>query len=136
MTNVIATGSGGGTNNYGIVNSSSSPTMTNVIATGSGGGTNNYGIVNSSSSPTITNTTATASDGTYNIGVINGGSGTVKINHSVIKGTFYTILTDGIGITRVANTQLDGAPVFSFSDPLTCVGAYSGAYVALNATCE
>lgn len=67
MTNITATTSGG-TNNYGVRNSSSSPVMTNVTATASGG-TSSHGVSNFSSSPTMTNIAATASDATNNYGI-------------------------------------------------------------------
>jgi hypothetical protein len=119
---------------YGVYNDSSSPVMTNVTASASGG-ISNHGIYNSSSSPVMTNVTASASGGTYSYGVYNFSSGTVKINHSVISGTTFTI-HNGSGVTtRVGNTQLDGGAV-SNSGTLTCVGAYDENYVGLNTSCQ
>ncbi len=162
MTNMTATGSGGAGSSYGVFNESSSPTMTNVAATASGATTDNYGVFNAiSSSPTMSNMTATASGGTgANYGVYNhsssatmmnvtaagsgGGasfgvnsvnSGTVKINNSVIKGTTNTISNGTFVTTFVANTQLDGGAVDN-SGTLTCVGAYSASYVALDTSCQ
>ena len=65
MNNVTATATGG-TNNYGVRNVSSSPTMNNVTATATGGDFS-YGVVNTSSSPTMNNVTATATDGTHQL---------------------------------------------------------------------
>jgi hypothetical protein len=74
MTNVTATATGG-TNNRGVYNSSSSPSMMNVTATATGGtGTGNNGVHNVSSSPSMMNVTATATatgTGTGNNGVQN-----------------------------------------------------------------
>jgi hypothetical protein len=132
MTNVTTTASGG-SDNVGLVNSVSSPTMTNVAASASGGPTN-VGILNSVSSLTMTNVTASASGGTTNIGIQNLSSGTIRISHSVIKGT--TTISNPHGVTTyVGNTQLDGEAV-SNSGTLTCVGAYNGNYVALGTNCQ
>ena len=125
MTNVTATGSGG-TNNYGVFNTLSSPTMTNVTATASGG-TNNRGVYNTSSSPTMTNVTASASGGTNNYGVNSNVSGTIRINHSVIKGSTNTVMNYSGVTTYVGNTQLDGGPV-SNSGTLICAGVYDENY--------
>jgi hypothetical protein len=129
---VTATASGGSTISSGVYNDSSSPVMTNVTATGSGGNTSS-GVYNaSSSSPVMTNVTATGSGaGTYNYGVYNIGSGTVKIDHSVISGSTNTIDNLG-GPTYVGDTQINGGPV---NGTLTCVGVYNGSYVALGANC-
>ena len=70
MTNVTATATSTGTDNYGVFNYNSSPSMTNVTATASGG-TYNYGVYNNSSSPSMTNVTATASGGNDSYGVVN-----------------------------------------------------------------
>jgi len=72
MLHVTATGTGG-TYNYGVYNSSSSPTMSDVTATATGG-TYNRGVVNYLSSPTMMNVTATGTGGTYSYGVYNSSS--------------------------------------------------------------
>jgi hypothetical protein len=132
MTNVTTLASGGGSGNFGVRNYSSSPTMTSVTATASGG-MYSYGVSNVySSSPTMTNVTASASGGTTNIGVYCN-NGTIRINHSVIKGTTNTVYNTGGATTLIGNTQLDGGPV---SGTLTCVGAYDGNYVTLNTSCK
>jgi hypothetical protein len=132
MTNVTASASGG-TNTYGVYNSSSSPTMTNVTASASGG-TNTYGVYNSSSSPTMMNVTASGSGGTTNRGIYSTSSGTIRINHSVIKGSTNTVW-NGSGVTTyVGNTQLDGGPV-SNSGTLTCAGVYNENYAFYATTC-
>ena len=126
MTNVTATGQVGNTN-YGVSNSSSSsPTMTNVIATATGGTGSNFGVWNSSSpSLTMTNVTATATGGSANYGVYSSSS-TVRINHSVIKGSTNTI-ANFTGTTLVGNTQLDGGPV-SGTGTIICAGVYDENY--------
>lgn len=69
MSNVTATASGG-TTNFGVTNSFSSPTMTNVTAAGTGG-TNNFGVSNTVSTPTMSNVTAIATGDGINFGVFN-----------------------------------------------------------------
>lgn len=133
MTNVIATASGGASYNHGVNNSSSSPIMINVTATATGGTGRNSGVNNAASSTTMTNVTAIASGGTKSYGVYSWSGGTVWINHSVIKGATNTINNDTGVTTFVGNTQLDGGPIYG---TLTCVGAYSGTYTALNSTCQ
>ena len=134
MTNVTASGSEGNEFNFGVYNDfTSSPTMTNVTASASGG-TDNYGVFNSSSSPTMTNVTASGSGGTTNRGVYSEISGTIRINHSVIKGSTNTVW-NGSGVTTyVGNTQLDGGPA-SNSGTLTCAGVYSETYTFYASTC-
>ncbi len=135
MTNVTITASGG-TNNYGVYTSNidSKATMTNVIATASGG-TNNYGVYNYNTSPIMTNVTVTAKEGTTNLGVFSTYGGTVKINHSVIRGTSHTIYNQAGVTTMVGNTQLDGGAVDN-AGTLTCVGTYDGNYIALGTNCQ
>jgi hypothetical protein len=141
MTHVTASVSGG-THNYGVRNLSSSPTMTHVTASASEG-TQNIGVSNYSSSLTMTNTTpimtnvtVSASGGiAHNYGVHSYNSGTIRINHSVIKGTTNTVYNDLGTMTFIGDTQLDGGDVFN-DGTLTCVGTYNGNYVALNPFCE
>ncbi|OGU06291.1 MAG: hypothetical protein A2X82_04300 [Geobacteraceae bacterium GWC2_55_20] len=70
----------GGTNNYGIYNYASDPTLINVTATASGG-TATFGIASYYSSPTMHNVIATAKDGTTNYGVQNGAESTPIMDH-------------------------------------------------------
>ncbi len=160
ILHVTASASGGTSYNFGVYNDSSSPVMTNVTASASGGtyslgvynyysplpvmtnvtasasgGTGNYGVDNAYSSPVMTNVTARASGGTSNYGVYNANSsGTVKINHSVISGTTYSIYNGSEVTTMVANTQLDGGPVFN-AGTLTCAGVYDENYTFYASTC-
>ena len=104
-----------------------------MTASGSGG-TLNYGVENFSSSPTMTNVTASGSGGTINRGVYCATSGTIRINHCVIKGSTNTVW-NGSGVTTyVGNTQLDGGPV-SNTGTLTCAGVYNENYTFYPSTC-
>ncbi len=135
MTNVTASASGATTDNYGVFNAiSSSPTMSNMTATASGGTGINYGVYNHSSSATMTNVTAIASGGGASIGVNSVNSGTVKINHSVIKGTTNTINNGTLVTTFVGSSQLDGGAV-SNSGTLTCAGVYDENFAFYASTC-
>jgi hypothetical protein len=141
MTHVTASASEG-TQNIGVSNYSSSltmtnttPIMTNVTASASGG-TYCHGVENNSSAPIMTNVTVSASGGiAHNYGVHSYNSGTIRINHSVIKGTTNTVYNDLGTMTFIGDTQLDGGDVFN-DGTLTCVGTYNGNYVALNPFCE
>jgi hypothetical protein len=109
------------TNNLDTLLKPSSFKITNVTASASGG-QQNSGVVNAYSSPTMTNVTASGSGGTNNWGVYSIGSGTVRINHSVIKGSTSTVVNGAGVITYVGNTQLDGGPVSFYGGTLTCAG--------------
>lgn len=124
MTNVTASISGG-MDAVGISNNSSSPTMTNISVTVSGGTMGNIGVRNDSASPTMTNVNISAS-GAYNEGVDSTTSGTVRINHSVIKASGGKSIVNYV-TTYVGNTQLDG-PTLNYSGNLTCAGVYDGGY--------
>jgi hypothetical protein len=128
----VTTSPSGGTYNYGVYNISSSPTMMNVTTSPSGG-TNNYGVYNISSSPTMTNVTASPSGGTYNYGVNSITSGTIRINHSVIKGSTNTVWNGSGVTTRVVFTQLAGGPV-SNAGTLSCGGVYDENYTFYDVT--
>jgi hypothetical protein len=132
MTNVTASASDA-SYNYGVYNSTSSPTMTNVTTSASGGFINS-GVYNSISSPTMTNVTASASGGTHNYGVYSVTSGTIRINHSVIKGSTNTVWIGSGVTTYVGNTQLDGDPV-SNSGVLICAGVYDENYTFYASSC-
>jgi hypothetical protein len=135
MTNMTALASGGN-DSYGVINISSSPTMTTMTASASDG-TANFGVYNmDSSSPTMTNMTASASGGSISDGVSDYGTGTIKINNSVIIGS-RTLINGTNTTTLVANTKLDGDhAVNAIGATVTCVGAYNGNYVALNTSCQ
>ena len=133
MTNVTATATGG-TNNRGVYNyDSSSPSMTNVTATATGGTTSNYGVYNWSSSPSMTNVTATATGGTKNRGVYNGASSSPSVRNSSFTGDDYSIYNSGTSTALVADTMLDGT--VTAGGGLTCVGAYTEAFVELDSSC-
>jgi hypothetical protein len=141
MTHVIASASGG-TQNIGVSNYSSSSTMTNTtpimtdVTASASGGTYCHGVENNSSAPIMTNVTVSALGGiAHNYGVHSYNSGTIRINHSVIKGTTNTVYNDVGTMTFIGNTQLDGGDVFN-DGTLTCVGTFNGNYVALNINCQ
>ena len=105
-----ATGTGGANTNVGVYNyfsSSSSPSMNNVTATGTGGTNENFGVYNSFSSPTIRNSSFTGSSN--------------------------SIVNTGTASAGVADTMLNG-PVAP-GGGLACVGVYTTAFVALDASC-
>ena len=133
MINITATASGG-TSNYGIANdSSSSPTMNKVTSTASGG-TNSYGISNCSSSSTMTNVTATALGGINNIGIFNHCGSTIKIEHSVISGSSYTIYNE-VATIMIGNTRLDGGPIVNSGGTIICAGVYDENFTFYSNTC-
>jgi hypothetical protein len=120
---------------YIIGSGSAPPSILHVTATASGSTINNFGVYNGySSSLVMTNVTITAT-GASAYGVANGGTGTVKINHSVISAANYTIYNLPGATTLVSHTQLDGGTVYN-GGTLTCVGAYNGSYVALGTNCQ
>jgi hypothetical protein len=135
MTNVMATGSGA-KSNYGIRNSSYSfITMTNVTATASGGSSANAGFYNSTMSSTImTNVTVTAS-GDPSHGLWSD-SGSVEINHSVIKGETQTVVSSSTSTMRIGNSKLEGGPVYAGDpDKLKCAGVYDEDYIFYASSC-
>ena len=82
----------------------------------------------------MTNVTISAQGGASGYGVFNESSGTVRINHSVIKGVNATV-RNGSGVTTyVGNTQLDGGAV-SNTGTLICAGVYDGNYSFYPSTC-
>jgi hypothetical protein len=83
----------------------------------------------------MTNMIVNASSVTNSYGVYSSTSGTVKINHSVIKGTTNSIYNNSGVTTQVGNTQLDGVAVFNLGT-LTCVGAYNTNYMAMTTACQ
>jgi hypothetical protein len=142
MTNMTVSASGGNgpstIGNIGVYNISSSPMMTNVTASASGNSSGgNVGVYSvESSSPTMTNVTASALEGTISSGVYSNAGSTTMIHNSVIIGSTNTLYNGPYTTTRVANSKLDGGPVSNNTGTLTCVGAYTGSYVALDENCE
>jgi hypothetical protein len=128
-----------GTKSHGFhFNGASSPTLTNVTAIASGGTTENYAIYNiNSSSPLITNMTADASGvnsyGVYTKNFAAYTGGTIKIDHSVIKGLTNAIYTDTTFSALVGNSRIGG----SVTGPGTnkCAGVYDDSYTFYSGTC-
>jgi hypothetical protein len=91
--------------------------------------------MNEDSSPTMTNITASGSGvGTLNYGVYSLSSGTIRINHSVIKGTYASVYNEVGVTTRVGATQMDGGPPIN-SGTLTCAGVYDENYTFYATAC-
>ncbi|MBV5337170.1 MAG: hypothetical protein J0653_04150, partial [Deltaproteobacteria bacterium] len=162
MTSVTATASGGTDSNTGVFNNvSSSPTMTNMTVTASGGTGNNFGVSNrNASSPTMTNMTITASEGvllygvynyasspimthlivtasggtTASVGVHGESSGTIKINHSVIKAPTYSVYNRASVTMLIGSTQLDGGYLYNMGTA-SCAGVYNESYTFYSSSC-
>jgi hypothetical protein len=118
--------------NMALYNVSSSPSMNNVTATATGG-VGSIGVYNVSSSPSMNNVTATATGSTNdNIGVNNSSSSSPSIRNSSITGATRSIYNGGSS-AKVADTALGGGNVTGGG--FTCVGVYTTAFVALNASC-
>ncbi|MDC0359563.1 pectinesterase family protein [Acidimicrobiales bacterium] len=145
MTDVTATATAtGGTHSFGVRNEGvwdghSLPSMNNVTATATGGDYN-YGVWNGQSSPSMNNVTATAtaSAGT-SYGVYNSESSSPSIRNSSITGTSqnnksYSIYNQSPASAFVADTMLEGPAIRG--DGLTCVGAYTELFVALDLVCD
>ena len=132
MNNVTASALRGAKTQGLHINIGYSPTMTNVTAIASDGTTENYAVytVNSSSAVMI-NMTATASGvnsyGVYadNFGAYTGG--TIKIDHSVIRGATNAVyLVSSTYTALVGNTRLGGSVIGAGTS--TCAGVYDENY--------
>jgi len=139
MLHMTAYATGGSSYNYGVYNYQSSPSMNNVTAEGhADGAPYARGVYNTEfSSPSMTNVTATATGGTStNVGVYNAGTSSPppSIRNSALTGSTNSILTLVGQSAYLADTMLDG-PVGG-GGTNTCIGAYTAAFVALDATCN
>jgi hypothetical protein len=133
MIDVTASATGG-TSNYGIMNElNSAPTLKNIRASASGG-TYNYGIFSYSSSSVMTGVEAFGD--TYGVYITSSSEtpSTTKINHSVIRGTYYALGYGQYSTVYVGSTQLDGG-AFDDGGTLTCAGVYNGNYIFYASTC-
>jgi hypothetical protein len=137
MTNVNATAADGA-DNTGIRNHNSSPRMNTVFASASNG-IYNDGLYNEDSSPVLTHVTAIAKNGSHvNNGMSNyassGSSSTVTVDGSTFEGNTSSI-DNASGVTlKIGASKLIGPAT---TDGIyRCVGAYSDAYLPLNATCQ
>ena len=138
MNNVTATATGG-TTGAGVYNSgSSSPSMNNVTATATGG-IGNYGVYNTSSSPTMNNVTATgekiASTLSTAFGVYN--TSDLSVSSPSIRNSSITGSTHSISNDNTSNAKVaDTALGGSVTGSgFTCVGAYTTGFVALGTGC-
>jgi hypothetical protein len=119
--------------NYGVFNSSSSPTLTNSSISASDG-ERNYGVFNDSSSPAINNCIVRASGG-YAYGLYNIGSGAaVRVNHSQISAETLTILTS-LPVLIGASQLEGGSMIGSNGATVTCAGVYDENYTFYANTC-
>lgn len=135
LLHVTASATGGASNNSGVYNKLSSPTMTNVTATTTGGATNNHGVWNDNSFPLMINVTAIAT-GTSSFGVYNFAS-VPTIRGSAITGTTYSVF-NSFSNAKIADSTLDGPTGIEGGGPgigFTCVGVHNQDFVALSVTC-
>ena len=103
--------------------------MTNVTATASGAGSENFGFALdcSAGSVTASNLTATASGGTKSFGLrIGSGSSTLTVRNSSFTGATNSVLQQS-GALKVISSELDG-PV---GGTVICVGDYDETGLAL-----
>ncbi len=125
MISVNASASNAINSSYAIYNFNSSPVIKDGIATASGSNTSIGVYATGYSSPVITNLKTTASGETYLdlIGLKTGINSIVKVDHSEITASKYSIINEGT--TFIANTKLDGGPI---SGAVKCIGVYNGNY--------
>jgi hypothetical protein len=137
MTNVTATAIGG-TNSYGVYNGNGGTAMMKNVNASAYNATNNYGVYNNMAGSIIQYSLIAATGGTNNYGIYNTSNCCmiiVKVDQSQVIGITNTIYSDSHFNMRVGATLLNGGAV-SNAGTLTCVGVYSGNYVALNGTCQ
>jgi hypothetical protein len=139
MSNVTIIASGVETSHALHIKNESSPVISNVTATALDATNDNFAVyIISASWPVITNIIADASGGENNYGVFNKtysiSGGTIRIDHSTIKGTTGSIYVDSTFTTLVGNSLIEG----SVTGPgiITCVGAYNEYYASLNNSCQ
>ena len=121
----------GATVDYGMYNSTSSPTLNGVNAIATGGSMFDYGIVNYSSSPKMVNLTVIATGGTQNIAVVNSGSA-VAIDSSFLDGSTGSVFNTTASKARLSNTMIYG-PITG--PGATCVNVYNVNYDTETANC-
>lgn len=130
LKNLNLKANGGANSNYCLQTSNASTAnVFNSTCTASGNGTNMV-LSNNNSSIILTNVAMEAKEGTYNHGVWNysdSGLQTIKVNHSVIKASGYTIYNGTNCSTYVGNSQLDGGASAN-SGILVCAGVYDENY--------
>jgi hypothetical protein len=122
----------GGTFNYAIYNTYSSPEIQNTIAAASAGTDTNYGVYNYYSSPEIEDSVATASGGVYSYGVFNQVS-SPRLQNVVARAS------DASSSTVAIYNYLQSSPTIVDSRAESSGGTYSAgvaSYVSSSATIE
>jgi hypothetical protein len=128
----------GGTDAYGIYLSGASAAFTNVTATAvtASGTSLADGFYNAGSTATVNNSTLTAKGTpTVGFGLQNAAAVTTAVNQSTLTGTADGIVVSN-GSVNVGASQVAGGAIFALGTTLTCTGAYSAAYLPLNANCQ
>ncbi len=123
--------------NSGVINTSSSPTMIRMNIDISGGNSSNYGIYNMNySKPLIVNSMVSAA-GMGGRAINNITHAYPTIQHSFISSTsgLGTITNDADSDAKVANTMIKG-PVSGGDATYTCVGTYDDSFDSLNTFCK
>jgi len=130
----VTVNASGGSFVTGVQNDNGSePLMKGMQITTSNGANWSAAIINYESNPIISNVKA---DG-GNYGIISGISGTVRVRNSIIKGSSSSIYSYNTAKTLVSYSQVEGGVAYSSGDGVnTCLGAYTGNYVALNTSCN
>ena len=131
MNNVTIIASGVETSHALHIKNESSPVISNVRATALNATNDNFAVyIISASWPVITNIIADASGGVNNYGVFNKtysiSGGTIRIDHSTIKGTTGSIYVDSTFTALVGNTRMEGS--VNGSGTTTCAGVYDENY--------
>lgn len=131
--------SGGASNNWGIFNSASSPTIQDTTIAATGNGT--AGLRMNGGNPVITQSTISGTNGTNGQGINTSGAGThtVKIDHSIIVGDSGTgssiASTDSYEFYVGASLVQGDVDVFVPAD-ITCAQSYDGNYADVDANCQ
>jgi len=143
MSNITATASGGH-DNTAVENDSSVPVMTNIVATTTGGSSNGTGMIVGGPT-TLINGVIASSLAPTNYGIetlgFSASAFTLNISNSEISGSTNSIFSQLSGgatfAVKVGASQLAGGGVFTGGgNTYTCIGAYSGTFTALNASCQ
>jgi hypothetical protein len=141
MTNVTAVATGGSKNHAIHIQRASTPVIINARIIASDGTEENYGFWNvTAASPTLINVMADASGGMKNYGVyynnVGYSGGTLRIDHSVIKGTTGAIHTDDSSntyTTQIGSTRLLGSVTGDGTNK--CAGVYDDNYTFYANSC-
>lgn len=113
----------GGDESFGIRNSSSSPKLDNVTTMASDASINNFGIQNSSSSPIMNNIFATANHGSGSTGIYNLNSSPTMNNITATAAD----ATDSYGILNISSSspKMDNVRATASGSTNTSYGVYN-----------